>query len=128
MIILNSGNPECVLQCYQEILSIDYAVGSKAKVANNRIAGITVEDYPSRDFKLSGCREIIDKLMIPSHEIVAIGNSLTDISLFEYCGRERSIAKDPPQEHKKILLQKAKYLVHDLNEARLILEMQLGAD
>lgn len=110
--ILNSGNILPVLEYYKRLLGITYLVGTKPKVDGGIIQGISVEDFLGRDFKLLGVKQILGELHIASDDVVAIGDSPADRSIFAFAGK--SIAIHPKEGIEKY----ADYVVEDLHEAR----------
>lgn len=91
--ILASGNILPVLRYYQNLLSIDYIVGSTPIMKGEIITGISEENFSSQDFKLSGVKKVIENLNIKPSETLAIGDSPADKSLFLFSGK--SIAINP---------------------------------
>lgn len=84
--VLHSGNLVPVLNYYQKILDIDYVVGNNPRMNGDIISGIELSDFAGRDFKVLGCKKIIDKLEINKKDIFAIGDSPADIPVFELAG------------------------------------------
>lgn len=115
-IILASGSIETILEVYKEELGIEYLVGSKPKIAEGRIQGITRAEYPENGhFKVVGISKILTKLGIVPTECMAVGDSRGDIPMFELAGV--SIAINP----KGGIEQHAEYVVDDLNQVLEIL-------
>lgn len=84
--VLHSGNITPVLGYYQKLLQIDYIVGNKPRMNGDVIEGIEIEDFASRDFKVVGCRDIIEKYGTEKRDIIAIGDSPADKAVFELAG------------------------------------------
>ncbi len=124
-VILHSGNLVQVLAYYQEQLGFDAVVGSEASMIGGKVRGISIDAYPCEDFKLHGCKQVLERLSIPPHEVTAIGDSPADIPLFRFCGRERSIAKRPKEEHRELLRRHVSYFVEDLFEARRLIQQMM---
>ncbi|HUC89305.1 MAG TPA: HAD-IB family phosphatase [Patescibacteria group bacterium] len=91
--ILASGSILPILQHYQQELKLDYVIGSRPRIQDNIIMGISEDDYPHPDFKLYESRKILEGLGIEPHETVAIGDSPGDKSKFLFAGK--SIAVNP---------------------------------
>ncbi len=91
--ILASGSILPVVERYQKVLGVDYAIGSRPKIRDGIIEGISEEDYPSSDFKLFETKKILEALNINASETVAIGDSPGDKSRFEFA--HISIAINP---------------------------------
>lgn len=89
--ILNSGNITPVLSYYQKLLGISYLVGTHPKMSGDTIVGISEEDFPGRDFKVIGVKEILQKLSIQPEEALAIGDSPADKTMFEFAGKSIAI-------------------------------------
>lgn len=105
--ILASGNIIQVLAFYQNLLNIDYIVGSRPHVKNGVVTRITRADYPSPDFKLIGVRKIVESLQITEDETLVIGDSPADKSLFLYA--KYSVAINPKGDIEK----SAHLVIHD---------------
>lgn len=116
--ILHSGNILPVLNYYQNILGIDYVVGTKPNMDGEIIVNITEAEFPAdRQFKLVWIKELLNKLNIKPEETVAIGDSPADKAIFEFAGK--SIAINP----KNGIEQYADYVVkNDLTEVIPIIE------
>lgn len=99
VIILHSGNIIPVLKYYQRLLDIDYIVGTHPKIEKDKILGISKDDFPIGNFKISEIENILEKLSIKPRETIALGNSISDIPIFNFAGK--SIAVDPEEEIKK---------------------------
>jgi len=84
--VLHSGNIMPVLEYYQRKLGIDYLVGNMPRCKGDVIQGIELEDFASRDFKFTGCQNIINKLGVIKDDIVAIGDSPADLQVFGLAG------------------------------------------
>ncbi len=91
--ILNSGNILPVLSFYKDLFNIDYIIGSKPKIVDNKIDSISKEDYPKVDFKLYGAKSLLEHINIKAEDVIAIGDSISDRSVFEFA--YRSIAINP---------------------------------
>jgi len=81
------------LKLYQTKLGIDYLVGSDVKIKKGALAGISEESYSGSDFKLQDCKAILQRLNISSQETIALGDSPSDRSIFEFA--RFSIAVSP---------------------------------
>lgn len=91
--ILASGGIIPTVEHFQKLLKIDYAIGSRPKIENGVIIGISEDDYSNPDFKLHETKKILKSLHIDSTETVAIGDSPGDKSRFEFAAK--SIAINP---------------------------------
>jgi phosphoserine phosphatase len=91
--ILASGSILPVVEHYQKVLDIDYVIGSRPRIRDGVIEGISEEDYPDPDFKLFETKKILEALNINASETVAIGDSPGDRSRFEFAAT--SIAINP---------------------------------
>ena len=91
--ILNSGSLISVLEYYKKKLNISYIIGSTPKIQNNTIVSITEKDYSGLDFKLIEVKKILNKHNITSNEVIAIGDSLADKTIFNFA--KKSIAINP---------------------------------
>ena len=91
--IVSSGNILPVLTCYQKMLGITYAVGSKPQMQGDTIFGISENNFSHRDFKITESKEILNKLSISQKETLAIGDSPADKMIFDYA--EVTIAIHP---------------------------------
>jgi phosphoserine phosphatase len=91
--ILASGSILPVVEHYQKVLDLDYVIGSRPRIKDGVIKGISEEDYSDPDFKLFETRKILEALGINPSEAVAIGDSPGDRSRFEFAGT--SIAINP---------------------------------
>lgn len=80
--VLHSGNILPVLEYYRKTLGIDYIVGTQPRCCGDTIIGIELNDFGSRDFKVNGCRAIIEELGINRDDIIAIGDSPADRAVF----------------------------------------------
>jgi phosphoserine phosphatase len=115
--ILNSGNLMSTLAFYQKMLGITYIVGSKPKMKGNIIQGISAEEYSCNDFKLADSIKILEGLKITHNQVVAIGDSPADKSIFQYAAK--SIAINPRDGIEKY----ADYIIRDdLSKAIEIIE------
>lgn len=91
--ILASGSILPVVEYYQRVLKLDYAIGSRPRIRDGVIEGISEEDYPDPDFKLFESKKILEALGIRPEQTVAIGDSPGDKSRFIFAGT--SIAINP---------------------------------
>jgi len=81
-------------------------VGNQSRRNGDQIIGIKIEDFESRDFKVKGCQEIIDRLKVDKKNIYAIGDSPADLGVFGLAGTCITInAKGGIDEHAKIVLK-----------------------
>lgn len=78
--VVHSGNIEPVIKYYQNILKFEYYVATPIHFTDGRI---DVERKKISDNKVIGCKNIIKKLNIPYDQIVAIGDSIADVNVFE---------------------------------------------
>ncbi len=118
--ILYSGNIIPILNYYKERLGIGYVVGSRPKMNGDKIDSISIEDFlGGENFKLEGCKLILEKLNIKQSDIIAIGDSPSDKAIFEYAAK--SIAIQPKGGIEKF----ADYQVNDLYQAREIISSLL---
>lgn len=86
--VLHSGNLLPVLQYYQKKLGIDYIIGNSPRIKNDIIQGIEIEDFASSDFKVLGCKKIIDHLNINKENIIALGDSPADLEVFKLASKK----------------------------------------
>lgn len=120
-IILYSGNIEPILKYYQELLDIDYIIGTKPEMDGVKITGISIEDFTQGNWKLIGIEAILEELNIRPEEALAIGDSRADIPIFEYAGK--SIAINPKGEEIK---KAATYIIdEDLTRAIEIVKKEM---
>lgn len=84
--VLHSGNITPVLKYYQEKLGISYIVGNEPRMDGDIITGIELSDFAGRDFKVVGCKKIIDKYKVEKDDIIAIGDSPADLPVFAVAG------------------------------------------
>lgn len=91
--ILASGSILPAVEYYQKVLDIDYVIGSRPRIRDGVIEGISEEDYPDPDFKLFETKKILEALNIDAAETVAIGDSPGDRSRFQFAAT--SIAINP---------------------------------
>jgi phosphoserine phosphatase len=105
--VLHSGNLVPVLQYYQNFLGIDYIIGTSPRIINDIIQGIGLEDFNGRNFKVDGCLEIIEELGINKKDIIAIGDSPSDLGVFSLA--ETTIAINP----KGGIEKEVKFVVND---------------
>lgn len=111
-IILYSGNIEPILQYYQQMLGIDYIVGTKPRLEHDTIVGISPADFPASNWKLAGIKTVLTKLAIKSEETLAIGDSPADKEIFAFAGT--SVAINPKHGIEKA----ADFVIqHDLRAA-----------
>lgn len=109
--ILHSGNLIQVLKYYQNKLKISYVVGTKPKMKGDYIDSISKNNFSGINFKLEDSKKILKKLKIKPSEIVALGDSPADKSIFDYSAK--SIAINP----KGGIEKSADYIINNLNEA-----------
>ena len=91
--ILHSGNILPVLEYYKNLLKISYVVGTNPKMSGDIIDSISIEDFPGKDFKLVGCRNILSQLAISPEFVLAMGDSPADEQIFSFAAK--SIAVNP---------------------------------
>ena len=104
--VLHSGNLVPVLEYYKNLLGIDYVVGNTPRMNGDTIIGIEIEDFVSRDFKVDGCRRIIESLSAEKENIYAIGDSPADRAVFGLAGNRIAInAKGGIEKDADIILQ-----------------------
>lgn len=121
--ILNSGQIIPVLQFYQDILGVDYIVGTHPDIRDGVIRGISPERPIEKGFKLKGCISILNKLGIRPEQIIAIGDSLADRKVFDYAAL--SITVDPKGGIEKY----ADYVIRqDLKDTIPIIKRKLNND
>lgn len=89
--VLSSGNIMPVLKYYQELLGIDYILGSMPQIDGEVIRKITLEDFKGRDFKYNACLEIINKLNVKKENVYGIGDSAVDIKMLSLAGHKFAI-------------------------------------
>jgi phosphoserine phosphatase len=92
-VILYSGNIEPILEYYQDLLDIDYIVGTKPKMEGDKIVGIGPEDFPEQNWKIEGIDKILQELKISPEDTLAVDDSIAGKVVFEYAGK--SIAINP---------------------------------
>lgn len=78
--VVHSGNIEPVIKYYQNILKFEYYIATPIHFIDGKI---DVEKKIISNNKLIGCKNIIKKLNIPYNQIVAIGDSIADVGVFE---------------------------------------------
>jgi HAD superfamily phosphoserine phosphatase-like hydrolase len=118
--ILSSGNIIPVLLYYQQILGIDYIVGTKPQMDRDTILGITQEDFHGKNFKVEGVREILGLLQIDPQDTLAVGDSPADKMLFAFAGTSVAInAKNGVEQFATYNIQ------DDLAKVIPIIEMKL---
>lgn len=105
--IIHSGNIIPILSYYQKLLAADYIVGTHPKMNGDEILGISDDDFPGRDFKVIGVRDILKNLSIQPDEVLAIGDSPADKTMFEFAGK--SVAINP----KNGIEEFADYVIND---------------
>ena len=98
--VLHTGNIFPVAQYYQNLLGIDFLVCTRPKMDGNKIVGIELADFGAHGFKARGCQEIIDRFKVKKDNIVAIGDSIVDLPMFELAGKKIAInAKEGIEKH-----------------------------
>lgn len=103
--VLHSGNLTPVLRYYQETLGISYIVGNTPRMKNDIITGIELSDFAGRDFKVLGCKKIIEKYNVKKSNIIAIGDSPADLPVFNIAGTKIVInAKNKIENEADIVL------------------------
>ena len=105
--ILHSGNLVPILEYYQNKLNITHTIGTKPKMNGGFIDSISEEDFSGPNFKLEDSKVILNTLNITSDEVIAIGDSPADKSVFEFAGK--SIAINPKEGIEKF----ADYVIKD---------------
>ncbi len=90
--ILHSGHFVPVLELYRGILGIDYVVGTQPNVKGGIIYGISSEAPPQKNFKLQGCKAILDGKGITSDQVIALGDSPADRKIFEFAAYSIAVA------------------------------------
>lgn len=78
--VVHSGNIEPVIKYYQNILKFEYYVATPIYFIDGKI---DVERKINSNNKVIGCKNIIKKLNIPYNQIIAIGDSIADVNVFE---------------------------------------------
>lgn len=81
--ILASGNILPVLNYYQELLGIEYVVGSQPQMDGESIVGIDETAFSSKSFKIDGIKSILNRFHFAKDEIIALGDSPSDKEMFE---------------------------------------------
>jgi len=89
---------------------------SKPEIEEGIIQGISADSYSGHDFKLQDCIKILERLSIEADEVVAIGDSPADRTIFKYA--HTAIAINPCDSIEK----EADYVIEDLSEAIPIIE------
>ena len=89
--VLSSGNILPILRYYEELLNINYIFGSKPKMENDIIEGITINDFEGSDFKYNACLEIINKYNAKKENIYGVGDSYVDIKMLKLAGHSFAI-------------------------------------
>ena len=82
-------------------------MGTKPKMNGNLIDSISEEDFSGPNFKLEDSKIILKNLDIISDEVIAIGDSPADKTIFEFAGK--SIAINPKEGVGKY----ADYVIND---------------
>ena len=104
--VLSSGNIMPVLRYYQELLDIDYIIGSSPKMDGDRIDNISVSDFQGSNFKYNSCLEIINRLGVQKTEVYAIGDSLYDIKMLSLADHKFAInPKGNIEEYADVVLE-----------------------
>ena len=95
--ILCSGNLVLILDYYKKKLGITHVVGTKPKINENKIISMSEKDFSvsGTGFKLSASKAILNRYNIKASEVVAIGDSPADKSIFEFA--EKNIAINPKE-------------------------------
>jgi len=115
--ILVSGNIIPILEYYQQLLSIDYIVGSKPQMDDETIVGIDESAFSSKSYKLDSIQVILKEFGVTSKNIIALGDSPGDKGMFELS--HYAIAVNP----KGNIADSADAVVDEnLNEAVTLLE------
>ena len=110
--VLHTGNILPVAEYYKDLFGIDYLVCPKPKMNGNVIVGITADDIVP-NFKMHGCKEIIEKLRLDKKDIFVIGDSIVDLPVFELAGHRIAInTKEGIEKHADFEIKN-----HDLSEA-----------
>jgi HAD superfamily phosphoserine phosphatase-like hydrolase len=91
--ILASGNITPFLKYYQDLLGIDYIVGSVPTMDGEAIAGIDESAFSSKSFKIDGINSILSTYKFKKENIIAMGDSPSDKGIFGLSGY--SIAINP---------------------------------
>ncbi len=115
--ILHSGNILPILNYYKDLLGITYIVGSQPQMSGENIISIGLDDFQGDNFKLVGCKSILERLNIDPSETITIGDSPADKPLFEFAAK--SIAINPKggiEKHADFIISS------DLREAIEIIE------
>ena len=104
--VLSSGNIMPVLRYYQELLGIDYIIGSSPKMDGDRIDNISISDFQGSNFKYNSCLEIINRLGVQKTEVYAIGDSLYDIKMLSLADHKFAInPKGNIEEYADVVLE-----------------------
>lgn len=93
--ILYSGNIVSILNYYKEKLGITHIVGTKPKMKGNKIIGISDENFSGTNHKLINIKKILHQYSINSDEVVVIGDSPADKTIFAFAAK--SIAINPKE-------------------------------
>ncbi len=88
--ILCSGHLVPILEHYQKKIGVDYVVGTKADVIDNKLVKI---HRPDPDFKVQGAKKILSELGISQEKVIAYGDSPADRFIFDYAAL--AVAVDP---------------------------------
>ena len=95
-----------VLRYYQELLGIDYIIGSSPKMDGDRIDNISISDFQGSNFKYNSCLEIINRLGVQKTEVYAIGDSLYDIKMLSLADHKFAInPKGNIEEYADVVLE-----------------------
>lgn len=115
--VLHSGNILPVLKYYQNLLGIDHIVGTLPRMDGDIIIGIELSDFKGKNFKVDGCKKIIERYNVEKDSVIAIGDSPSDLGVF-------SLAKTKIVINPKGGIEKyADFIVEkDLNEVIKFLE------
>lgn len=115
--VLHSGNLVPILEFYKELLGIDYLIGTSPRIQDGIIQGIELEDFNGREFKVNGCKAIIEELGFEKKNIIALDDSPSGLGVFGLA--DTKIAINP----KANLTEYSDYVVEeDLNQVVEILK------
>ena len=81
--ILASGNILPVLKYYQNLLGIDYVVGSTPQMDGEILVGIDESAFSSKNFKIDGINKILTKYGFTKEHVLAMGDSPSDKGIFD---------------------------------------------
>jgi phosphoserine phosphatase len=118
--IIRSGNILPILNYYQKKLKATYIIGSNPKMKGDVIDSISETDFSSPDFKVKEVKKILQKNQIKKQELIAIGDSPSDIETFKLA--EIPIAINPQNGVKKHV----KYVVDDFLEVKNIIKLLIS--